>query len=54
MKKKKWWLGGGLLAIAILGGAVWFFNNFERVPDKEWTGYQGEARRNAFLAAERE
>jgi hypothetical protein len=39
--------------VALLGGAVWFFNNFERVPDKEWTGYQGEARRNAFLAAER-
>ena len=39
--------------LAILGGAVWFFNNFERVPDKEWTGYQGEARRNGFLAAER-
>jgi hypothetical protein len=39
--------------VAALGGAVWFFNNFERVPDKEWTGYQGEARRNSFLAAER-
>ena len=39
--------------LAVLGGAVWFFNNFERVPDKEWTGYQGEARRNGFLAAER-
>jgi hypothetical protein len=39
--------------LAVLGGAVWFFSNFERVPDKEWTGYQGEARRNSFLAAER-
>ena len=39
--------------LALLGGAVWFFNNFERVPDKEWTGYRGEARRNGFLAAER-
>ena len=41
------------LVVAVLGGAVWFFNNFERVPDREWTGYQGEARRNGFLAAER-
>ena len=39
--------------LAVLGGAIWFFNNFERVPDREWTGYQGEARRNGFLAAER-
>jgi hypothetical protein len=39
--------------VAILGGAVWFFDNFERVPYKEWTGYRGEARRNGFLAAER-
>ena len=42
-----------VLVVAVLGGAVWFFNNFERVPDREWTGYQGEARRNGFLAAER-
>ncbi len=42
-----------VVAVAVLGGAVWFFANFERVPDKEWTGYQGEARRNGFLAAER-
>src|SRR5512145_149043 len=39
--------------LAVVGSAVWFFSNFERVPDKEWTGYQGEARRNSFLAAER-
>jgi hypothetical protein len=42
-----------VVVLAVLGGAVWFFNNFERVPDREWTGYQGEARRNGFLAAER-
>lgn len=42
-----------VVVLALLGGAVWFFDNFERVPDKEWTGYQGEARRNGFLAAER-
>jgi hypothetical protein len=38
---------------AICAGAVWFFDNFEQVPVRDWTGYQGEARRNAFLAAER-
>jgi hypothetical protein len=42
-----------VVVLALLGGAIWFFDNFERVPDKEWTGYQGEARRNGFLAAER-
>ena len=42
-----------VVAVALAAGAVWFFGNFERVPDKEWTGYQGEARRNSFLAAER-
>ncbi|HLB15338.1 MAG TPA: DUF4350 domain-containing protein [Burkholderiales bacterium] len=42
-----------LLAALVLGGAWWFFTNFERVPERQWTGYQGEARRNAFLAAER-
>jgi len=42
-----------VVVVVVLGGAVWFFNNFERVPDREWTGYQGEARRNSFLAAER-
>ncbi len=42
-----------LLAVLVLGGAWWFFTNFERVPTREWVGYQGEARRNSFLAAER-
>jgi len=42
-----------VVLVAALGGAVWFFDNFERVPDREWTGYHGEARRNGFLAAER-
>ena len=42
-----------ILAALVLGGAWWFFTNFERVPTKEWVGYQGEARRNSFLAAER-
>jgi hypothetical protein len=51
MSRQSLWTIVGLLAVA--GGAIWFFNNFERVPDREWTGYQGEARRNSFLAAER-
>jgi hypothetical protein len=42
-----------VIVIAALGGAAWFLANFERVPDREWTGYSGEARRNSFLAAER-
>jgi len=46
-------LTAAILAALVLGGAWWFFTNFERVPTKEWVGYQGEARRNAFLAAER-
>jgi hypothetical protein len=42
-----------LVAVLILGGAWWFFTNFERVPTREWVGFQGEARRNSYLAAER-
>ena len=47
-----------LLTTAILAAlaalvAAWFFANYERVPNREWIGYQGEARRNSFLAAER-
>jgi hypothetical protein len=42
-----------LVAVLVLGGAWWFFTNFERVPTTERVGYQGEARRNSFLAAER-
>jgi len=41
-----------LAALAALV-AAWFFTNYERVPNREWIGYQGEARRNSFLAAER-
>lgn len=41
-----------LLGAAVLG-LVWFLSNFERVADREWVGYSGEARRNQYLAAER-
>lgn len=46
-------LTAAVLAVLVLGGAWWFFTNFERVPERRWIGHQGEARRNSFLAAER-
>lgn len=42
-----------ILAVLVLGGAAWFLANFDRVPYRERIGFQGEARRNNFLAAER-
>ena len=42
-----------LIASLAIAGVMWFFNNFERVPHKEWIGFQGEARRHPYLAAER-
>ncbi|MBT8101245.1 MAG: hypothetical protein KJO82_15930 [Gammaproteobacteria bacterium] len=41
----------GSIAIFALFTA-WFFLTHERVPDTSYTGYQGEARFNRFLAAE--
>lgn len=41
----------GSIAIFALFTA-WFFLTHERVPDSSYTGYQGEARFNRFLAAE--
>ncbi len=46
-------LTAALVAALVLGGAWWFFTNFERAPTTDWVGYPGEARRNSFLAAER-
>jgi hypothetical protein len=40
-------------AVLVAAGAAWFYFNFERVTEREHTGYQGEARRNALLAATR-
>lgn len=42
-------------AVLVIAGAtgIWFLNNFDRVPAREWTGYSGEARRNPFLALQR-
>jgi hypothetical protein len=41
-----------LLGVAAIGG-VWFLANYERVTEKQWVGYSGEARLNQYLAAER-
>lgn len=34
-------------------GTIWFLSHFERRTEKEWTGFQGKARRDPWLAAER-
>ena len=40
------------LALALLIGAgVWWFKNFERVPEKTYIGLQGKARDDPYLAA---
>lgn len=44
-----WFVLAGLAA----AGAIWFFANYERVPERQWVGPSGEARRNPYLAAER-
>lgn len=42
-----------LLAMSAAAGAAWFYSNFEQVTERIHTGYQGEARLNPWLAAER-
>lgn len=44
-----WLVIAGLAA----AGAIWFFTNYERVIERQWVGFSGEARRNPYLAAER-
>jgi len=44
------WIGAAAL-VAL--GAIWFFSEFERVPDRVWIPLSGEARLRPFLAAER-
>ena len=44
---------GAALVLALGAGAYWIYDNFERVPAKEWVGPSGEARLNPFLAAGR-
>jgi hypothetical protein len=41
------------LAIVIAALGAWLYFNFERVPEREHVGYQGEARTNILLAATR-
>lgn len=51
-----WWRATLLgLAVILLGGVVayWFFTNFEKVSDEINIGFQGEARSNPLLAAQR-
>ena len=46
------WITAG---VALLGGllAIWMFSSMERVQERIWIGYRGEARDNPWLAAER-
>ncbi len=44
---------GAALVLAVGAGVYWIYDNFERVPAKEWVGPSGEARLNPFLAAGR-
>lgn len=48
---KRWLI---IIASVMAGAAIyaWFLDNFEKQPDREYVGYQGEARFNDFLAAE--
>lgn len=43
----------GALALLVGLGYLWFMENFEKGPAKEWVGPSGEARLRQFLAAER-
>jgi hypothetical protein len=47
------WVLPVAVAALIGAGVMWFLSAYERVPDREWVGPSGEARRNPFLAAER-
>ena len=41
-----------LLALSLaVGAGAWLFTHFERVPTRDRVGFQGEARRNPYLAA---
>jgi hypothetical protein len=52
MTRRIVWSAVFVLALLTLGGS-WFVANFERVPVKEWTAPEAEARRNDYLALER-
>jgi hypothetical protein len=42
-----------LLCVVLAGIGYWLFTSFERVNDREFTGFQGEAQENPLLAAGR-
>jgi hypothetical protein len=45
-------LAWSALVLALLAASA-FLTNFDRVPEKQWIGYRGEARRNHLLALQR-
>ena len=47
------WVAPFAVLALIAVGALWFVSKFERVPDQEWVGPSGEARRDPLLAAQR-
>jgi hypothetical protein len=49
MSRSLWIAALGLAGLCV----VWFFNEFERVPDKEWVPPKPEVRLRPYLAAER-
>lgn len=49
---RNWLIALLTAALAALGG-VYFYQNFEKVPRRHYVGFQGEARSNAWLAAQR-
>jgi len=53
--RNRWMLlaGGLLLALLVAAWLLWFFQNFERAERNVRSGLSAEARRNAYLAAER-
>ena len=46
-------LSTAAVVLALIAGAVWAYFNFERVTERTEVGYQGDAQRNRFLAAQR-
>ena len=42
-----------LLFACLAAAAIWFFSNFERRTQSEWTDFQGKARHDRWLAAQR-
>ena len=44
---------GLLIVVGAASGAGWFLANFEQVPEQIWVGFQGKARRDNYLAAQR-